>query len=177
MQLKALYCLLVLVAASFAFPAGAVDSQQQYRLGSGDELRINVFGEETLSGDFQVGAKGVVAMPLIGGVAALGLTVNQLEQAIVNKLKPDYLNNPQVSVEVLNYRPFYILGEVNNPGGYPFVSGMTVLEAVALAGGFTYRAKTSKVYIRRASNQAEELISITDVVLPGDIIRVREKIF
>ncbi|MCH7806655.1 MAG: polysaccharide export protein [Proteobacteria bacterium] len=177
MQLKALYYLLALMAGSFAFPAGALDSQQQYRLGSGDELRINVFGEETLSGDFQVGARGVVAMPLVGGVPALGLTINQLEAAIENKLKPDYLKNPQVSVEVLNYRPFYILGEVNDPGGYPFVSGMSVLEAVALAGGFTYRAKTSKVYIRRASNQKEELISITEVVLPGDIIRVRERIF
>ncbi len=106
MQLKALYCLLALVAGSFAFPAGAIDIYQKYRLGSGDEIRITVFGEESLSGEFQVGDKGIVAVPLIGSVAALGLTLNQLEEAIENKLKPDYLKNPQVSVEVLNYRPF-----------------------------------------------------------------------
>ena len=177
MNLKALYCLLVLVAGSFAFPAGARESHQQYSLGPGDQLRVNVFGEETLSGIYQVGDEGVVAMPLIGSVVAEGLTLNQLEDAIENQLKPDYLKDPQVSIEVLNYRPFYILGEVNDPGGYPFVSGMTVLEAVALAGGFTYRAKTSKVYIRRANGQEEELAGINEVVLPGDIIRVRERIF
>ncbi|MEE8296010.1 MAG: polysaccharide biosynthesis/export family protein [Sphingomonadales bacterium] len=175
--MKNIFFFLTLMAVFLSGAASAKDNHQQYRLGSGDEIRINVFGEITLSGKFLVGDEGVVAMPLIGGIQAEGLTVQELENAIKAKLKPDYLKNPRVSVEVLNYRPFYILGEVNSPGSYPFVSGMTVLEGVALAGGFTYRAKKGKVYIRRAGSQDEVLILVTEIVLPGDIITIRERIF
>lgn len=149
-----------------------------YILDAGDTLRVNVFGEETLSGDFQVGNDGFVAIPLIGDVKAKGLTINELKHAIEDKLSPDYLIDPQVSVDVLNYRPFYILGEVNEPGSYPFVSGLTVIEAVAMAGGFTYRAKTKEVLIKRGEGEGSEFVaSLDETILPGDVIRVRERIF
>src|SRR5512144_965299 len=116
-----------------------------YTLGSGDKVRVTVFGHEDLSGEFEVDGSGNVSLPLIRNIKAEGLTVRQLEQTIAERLSPDYLLNPSVSVEVLNYRPFYIYGEVTKPGSYPFVNGMTVVTAVAMAGGFTYRARTSKV--------------------------------
>jgi len=177
MRLTKTCWVLTLLACLFSFSTLAEISQNQYQLGSGDRLRVNIFGEEALSGIYQVGDDGVVAIPLVGGVQALGLTIYELEEAIKEALEPDFLKAPQVSIEVLNYRPFYIIGEVNDPGSYPFVSGMTVLEAVALAGGFTYRARTSKVYIRRAGGQEEVLIAVTEIVMPGDIIQVRERIF
>jgi len=172
-----IFILLSFFAALLSFSTAAQDTKVLYRLGSGDQVRVIVFGEENLSGIYKVGDEGYIAMPLIGGVMAQGLTVSELEVAIEGELKPDYLKNPQVSIEVLNYRPFYILGEVNNPGSYSFISGITVIEAVALAGGFTYRARKSKVYIKRTGNEEEEIFSVNEFIMPGDVIRVRERIF
>lgn len=160
-----------------AAPASAEPSE--YTFGTGDQIRLTVFGHEDLSGEFTVSETGAVSLPLVGGLKLGGLTIAQAEQKVVDALKPDYLLNPRINIEVLNYRPFYILGEVKNPGSYPYVNGMTVTEAVALGGGFTYRAKKEKMMIIRASDpaRAERPVSDTDVVLPGDVVKVLERFF
>ena len=150
-----------------------------YRLAAGDRVLVTVFGHEDLSGEFEINAADVISMPLISDVGAGGLTVNELEAAIVDALKPDYLRNPNVSVEVINFRPFYIIGEIVNPGSYPYTSKMTLINAVAVAGGFTYRAKKNRVVIRRDDgNQTSEIKAGLDtVILPGDVIEILERFF
>lgn len=149
-----------------------------YRLGSGDKLRVIVFGEDDLSGEFDVTGSGMVSLPLIGQVRAQGLTVDEFETAIRKKLLDGYLKNPRVSVEVLNYRPFYIIGEVNEPGQYPYTSGMSVLNAVAVAGGYTYRANEDRVYITRGDGDEQAYAAEQSIkVLPGDVVRVPERFF
>lgn len=157
----------------------AAASSQGYTFGSGDVIKVTVFNQEDLSGEYVINGAGVIALPLIGDVMAKDLSVKQVEEAIINKLKPDYLLNPRVSVQVLNYRPFYILGEVKEPKSYPYVDGMTYLNAVAIAGGFTYRAQEDHVLVIRANdNKKKEVkLSIDDKVLPGDQIHVEERFF
>ena len=158
--------------------AGVVNDPN-YRLGAGDRVRVTVFGQEDLSGTFQVDGEGKVALPLIGNVQAGGLSAGDFEKTIVGALKPDYLQDPRVSVEVMTYRPFYIVGEVNNPGNYPYTNGMTVINAVAMAGGFTYRARENDFEIKRSgkpSQDAEEANQET-LVHPGDVITVPERWF
>ena len=151
--------------------------QASYELGSGDRIKVTVFGHPDLSGEFAIDGSGRVSLPLIKDVQAAGLSVTEFEEAVVAKLSPDYLINPKVSVEVLNYRPIYIIGEVKNPGRYAYVSGMTVLTAVALAGGYTYRAKTTKAFITHARHVSENKQTVDQdaVVLPGDVIEIPEK--
>jgi len=148
---------------------------QEYRLGSQDKISVTVFGEDDLSGDFELDGEGKVAMPLLGDIHLGNMTLREAEKAIADRLTPDYLLDPKVSIQVANYRPFYILGEVKSPGGYPFVNGMTVVQAVALAGGFTYRARTDNVVIVRSSSR--QAASQTTAVMPGDIIEVPERFF
>jgi polysaccharide export outer membrane protein len=172
--------LLAAFVAVFAQPVSAESAdRQQYVLGPGDQVRLTVFGEADLSGQFKVGDDGMVSLPLIGQIQAKGLTPPQLEKAIAGKLEPDYVKNPNVSIEVMSYRPFFIIGEVNKPGSYPYQSGMTALEAVALAGGFTYRAKTEAVLIKRTTGTTaqETLMPIETAVMPGDVIKIRERYF
>ncbi len=166
--------LLIVSNADIAFAAGY---QPGYTLGPGDKLRVTVFEEEDLSGEFEVDGSGQVSMPLIGGVRVGGLTLRQAGQQIETKLRDGFLTRPRVSIDVLNYRPFYILGEVNSPGNYPFVNGMTVLNAVAMAAGFTYRANKDKILIIRANDpsQREQKAAPETIVLPGDIIRIKER--
>jgi len=163
-------------------PGGQAAPAQQsdYRLGPGDRLRIIVFGQKDMTGEFAVDGSGLLSFPLIGQVKAAGLTAEGLEREIANKLKPDYLRNPNVSVVVLTYRPFYIVGEVKTPGSYAYVTGMSVINAVAVAGGFTYRAKESSFYLDRTSKDGKK--SRIDAgpdtqVQPGDVITVRERYF
>lgn len=121
-----------------------------------------------------------MSYPLIGQIPAGGLTAAELEKALIGKLSPGYLKDPSVSVEVLTYRPFYIVGEVRTPGSYAFVNGMTVLNAVALAGGFTYRARESSFYLTRTDEGgSKSKLNATPetAILPGDIITVRERYF
>ncbi len=150
-----------------------------YKLGSGDRVKVTVFGHDDLSGRFLVGGNGDVALPLIGKVRAGGLTVTEFEVRVVDALKPDYLKNPRVSVEVLNYRPFYIIGEGRRPGSYPYVSGMRVIHAEALAGGYTYRARENKIFVTRASDpkNVKRRADHDTPVLPGDVIEVPERFF
>lgn len=163
-------------ASAPAATTGAVDA---YRLGSGDKLSVNVFGENELSGEFLVGDDGRVDLPLIGAVPAQGQTVTQFQNAVVARYSAGYLKDPKVSVSVLNYRPFFIQGEVGKGGEYPYKAGLTVREAVAIAGGFTYRANTDKVFIRRAGADREVEVSLAQRVPinPGDIVRVPERFF
>ncbi len=157
----------------------SASASQGYKFGSGDLIKVTVFNHEDLSGEYTINGAGFVALPLVGDVLAKDLTVKQVEEGIVAKLRPDYLLNPRVSVQVLNYRPFYILGEVKEPKSYPYVDGMTYLNAVAIAGGFTYRAKEDHVLVIRANDakKNELKLSIDDKVQPGDQIHVEERFF
>ena len=149
-----------------------------YRLGSGDRVRVTVFRHEDLSGEFALDGAGDFAMPLVGEIKAYGLTTREVEMRIQEKLSEGYLVDPQVAVEVLNYRPFYILGEVRAPGAYPYVNGMTVLNAVALAGGFSYRAKQDEFLLQRGgSNSGSTEVAGDSALLPGDIVTVQERFF
>ncbi|MCL6609150.1 MAG: polysaccharide export protein [Geminicoccaceae bacterium] len=153
-------------------------STPPYTLASGDKVKVVVFRHEDLSGEFTLDGAGNFAMPLVGEIQAYGLTTRELEERIKAKLKDGYLVDPQVSVEVTNYRPFYILGEVNRPGQYEYVNGMTVLQAVTIAGGYTYRAKQDAVILKRGGANAQGvLVPGTQPILPGDIIEVQERFF
>jgi polysaccharide biosynthesis/export protein len=147
-----------------------------YHLGPGDRLEIKVLGADELNGQYSVQDDGTIRMLLIGDVPAAGRTPDQVQAEIENKLKAGrYLTQPHASVAILNYRPFYILGEVGSPGGYPYVSGMKVLSAVAAAHGYTYRANEDYVIITR--NGQEHKASILTSIQPDDIIRVPERYF
>ena len=165
--------LLALLLAFVPLFAGA----QSYMLDRGDQIRVIVYGEEELSGEFTVGDDGDVAIPLIGSVSSVGRTAAELGNAIETKLSEGYLLEPKVSVELLNSRPFFILGEVNMPGGYPYQPGMTVLNAVALAQGFGPLANQKKMYLKRGENADEEKVQPNTPIQPGDVIRVPRKLF
>ena len=154
-------------------------SAPAYVLGNGDRLRVTVFGHPDLSGEFDVDGTGSISLPLVGQVEALGLTTPELEAKIVDTLDGDYILNPRVSAEVINYRPYYILGEVGSAGEYPYTSGLTVLNAVAAAGGFTYRANKKIVYIKSVDSSEEKTFKLdtNTAVKPGDTIRIGERIF
>lgn len=158
---------------------GSIRSDGAYTLGPGDKIRLTVFGEEDLSGEFEVDGTGTLAIPLVGQINAGGKTPREVEQQITSTLSGGYLVNPRVSMEVLNFRPFFILGEVNKPGSYPYVNDMSVISAVALAGGYTARAVTGKVYIKRANDPSRKEVQIQEdaKVYPGDVIRVDERFF
>lgn len=155
------------------------ESPSTYRLATGDKVHVIVYGEDDLSGDFEIDGNGFVRMPLIGQVKAQGLSTHDLESSIAQALADGYLNAPRVSVEITNYRPFYIIGEVNKPGQYPYVNDMTALNAVALAGGYTAKAEDDVVYVRR-NGEAEEHKMRADQatrILPGDVVRVPTSVF
>ena len=182
-RLIAVLCLALTVAACSGYrqpPTAFHDIlTKPYRLDSSDVLRVIVFGQQELNNTYTVDQAGYIAMPLIGSVAARGLTVRELEAQITNRLKNGYLRDPDVSVEVATYRPVFVMGEVTNAGQYPYVAGMTAQNAIATAGGFTPRGQQNSVDITRQING--EVISgrvpITDPVRPGDTIYVRERFF
>jgi len=150
-----------------------------YSLGPGDRLSIITFDEPQLTGNFAVGSNGMVSLPWIGDVQAQGRTEAELRADIEARLKDGYILNPQVSLQVLTYRPFYILGEVNRPGEYPYVSGLSVVSAVATAQGFTYRANKKRVYIKRAVQPTELALPLSPAteIRAGDTIRIGERYF
>lgn len=162
-------------------PGAAADQSfgMKYRMGAGDVVNITVFEHKDLSGRFEVNGSGEVSMPLIGTVILGKLTVREAEKLIVSKLKPDYLINPRINVEIMNYRPFYILGEVKRPGGYEYKTGMTVVNAVALGGGYTYRARENNLYITKATDpeRRKRKAGHDTAVMPGDVIEVPERFF
>lgn len=150
-----------------------------YRLGPGDQVRIIVFGQPDLSGVFRLDGDGLISMPLINNVDAKGLSAEELQKRIVAKLTPNYLKNANASVDILSYRPFYIVGEVSKPGSYAYVNGMTAINAVALAGGFTYRADEDDFEIKRTANGKTDVVDAgpETLIQPGDVITVDERWF
>ena len=180
-----LYLIFAMIFFMTAAASAADDSARTqsvkgvYTLGSGDRVRVTVFGEDDLSGEFDISGAGEIAYPLIGEVEAGGKTVRELERLVGMKLRDGYLKKPKVSIEVVNYRPFYILGEVKRPGSYAYVEGMTIVNAVAMSGGFTYRAKKENFYVRRAGapKDSEVRAKPDDYLYPGDVVRVPERFF
>lgn len=156
-----------------------IDPSAPYTLASGDRLRIIVFGQESLSNSYAVDGSGHISMPLIGMVEAQGQTTTGLARRIEAQLRNGFLREPRVSVEVEAFRPFFILGEVTTPGQYPFVSGMTVETAVAIAGGFTPRGYQGGADLTRVIDQQpySGTVPMTQLVRPGDTIIVRERYF
>jgi protein involved in polysaccharide export with SLBB domain len=163
---------------SFAAATGAPKASE-IKVEAGDKLHITVFGEEKLTGDYQIDTGGHVALPLAGTIKAAGLTTPQLEKTLEARFRGTYLRDPKVTVEVMTFRPFYVLGEVQKPGEYPYRAGLNVLSAIAIAGGATYRANTSEVLIQRAGTTTLQKLpqSPTVTVMPGDLVRVPERFF
>jgi polysaccharide biosynthesis/export protein len=159
--------------------APSSSSPGDYVLGPNDRVRLKVYGEADISGEYEIDNTGQVSIPLAGHIRAAGLTTKELERAIAAALAKGIVRDPRVNVEVALYRPYYILGEVKKSGEYPYRLGLTVLDAVASAGGFTYRANESKVYVRRSGSGAEQTYSLDTpiMVYPGDNIRVPERFF
>ena len=188
-DLKAHSILRFFLLTLFLLVSGAVTAQEtdtpavadmaKYKLGAGDVIIVTVHNHADLSGTFQLDGTGTISMSLIGTVDAAGLTAPQLETRIVNLLKPDYLVNPRVTVRVQNYRPYYLIGEVNSTGAFNYVQGMTYLTAIAIAGGYSYRAKKGVVFVIRGDDPGKEEIElkVEEKVQPGDIIRVAERLF
>ncbi len=176
--------------AAVALPLAAAAAQQPapppagkavpaYALSAGEALRITTFGEPTLTGEFAIDADGNLSFPLIGTVPAAGRNVQQLESAIRTRLADGFMVDPRVTVEVKAYKPVYVLGEVNKPGEYAYVPGMTALAVIAKAEGFTYRAQQKRFFLKRAGDAAEQALALNGSVhvMPGDTIRIAERFF
>jgi polysaccharide biosynthesis/export protein len=165
--------------SGYGYPGSATVAQPSYQLDSGDRLRIVVFGQDGLTNSYAVDASGHIAMPLIGSVSARGLTTDQLAHAVADKLRDGYIREPHVAVEVEAYRPFFILGEVTQPGQYPYVANMTAETAVAIAGGFGPRASRQSVVLIRSYNgqQVRMAVPMSYPLRPGDTINVQERWF
>ncbi|WP_394648385.1 polysaccharide biosynthesis/export family protein [uncultured Sphingomonas sp.] len=150
-----------------------------YQLGVGDQIALTVYGETDLSHNYAINPNGTIDVPLIGTVKAQGRTVGDVSTEIRQRLSDGYLRNPSVAGTIVTYRPFYILGEVNKPGQYPYQTGMTLEGAVALAGGYSYRAQQNHVFIRPETGGGEAKVEATPglAVRPGDTIRVAERFF
>lgn len=167
-------------ASSSPLPALTLSSADSvYRLAGGDMVKIMVFGEQRLTGTYAINGQGKVDLPLIGEIDANKKTVGEFQEAVRAALADGFINNPSVSVEVANYRPYYILGEVAKPGEFSFADGLTVYAAVARAGGYTYRADQQKVFIRHKGEPAESVYRVDGAtpVQPGDTVRVTERSF
>ncbi|WP_288483342.1 polysaccharide biosynthesis/export family protein [uncultured Novosphingobium sp.] len=160
--------------------APTVAEVREYRLGAGDALRLIFYGEDKLNGEYSIASDGRLALPLIGTIDAGGKTLPQLQEAVRTAYaKGGYLLDPKVAVEILHYRPFFVLGEVNAPGQYPFIPGMTVRQAIATAKGYTYRAQQGSAMITRWGDASEVSYKLSPgtAVNPGDTIRVPERHF
>ncbi|HEV3042885.1 MAG TPA: polysaccharide biosynthesis/export family protein [Roseiarcus sp.] len=181
------FALVLIVAGALAACAGQryngdlfrAQINAPYQLASGDRLRVIVFGQDSLTNSFSVDGAGNISMPLIGLVKAYGLTSAELERAIAARLRNGYLRDPRVSVEVEAFRPFFVLGEVQTAGQYPFINSMTVQNAVAVAGGFSPRGYQAGADVTRMINgrPVTAFVPLTFQVRPGDTVTVRERFF
>ena len=171
-------CLLFVSLSTLALENDATDNRN-YRLNTGDKLRIQVYGEDDLNLETTVSDTGEISYPFLGPLKVAGLTPQELAQLITGKLKGDYLVNPKVSVDIVEYRLFYVNGEVSNPGGFPFQPGITVRKAISLAGGFKERADKDKIFVIRDDNPKAKPapVQLDDKISPGDIITVEESFF
>ena len=172
-------CALLFACCVFGTDACAQPTDNSYTLGPGDEIRITVFGEDDLSMTFRLNDTGRLNYPFLGELTVEGLAVAQLEELITRGLKGPYIVNPIVTVSVSAYRPFYVHGEVRNPGGIPYQPRLTVEQAVALAGGFTERASRNKIEIVRGADASVGAVAVelSDPVFPGDTITVKQSFF
>lgn len=160
--------------------APTVAEARDYQLGAGDALRVIFYGEDKLNGEYRIGSDGGLALPLIGRVDAAGKTVAELQQTVgAAYARGGYLLDPKVAVEIISYRPFFVLGEVNAPGQYPFIPGMTVRQAIATAKGYTYRAQQGSAMVTRwgDTDEVSYKLSPGTAVAPGDTIRIPERHF
>jgi polysaccharide export outer membrane protein len=184
-----LLALFLLVSGCGATGVGRISEAEQLaiaesarsspKLQPGEKIRLTVFGEPSLSGDYQIDPSGYISLPLAGTVKAAGLIQSELEVELAKKLKNQYLKNPKVTVTVTEFKPFYILGEIEKPGAYPYTSGLNALSAIAIAGGTTYRASKTTILIQHPgeADLREYSLSATVPILPGDIIRVPQRYF
>ena len=156
-----------------------VINDTEYRLGVGDSLKIQVYGEPDLNVEARIGEKGLISYPFLGTIKVLGMTSAELERHITEGLKGDYLVNPEVAVHILEYRKFFVNGEVKSPGGFPYQPGITVHKAISLAGGFSERASRDKIYIVREKSSHRKAVkaALDTRISPGDIITVEESFF
>jgi len=166
-----------LLAIIFVCLNVSAEGFSDYQLGTGDKLSIKVFGEEELSAEVTLSDAGTISYPFLGEIKVLGMTTGAISKLITAKLADGYLVNPSINVQVIGYREFYINGEVENPGAYPYQPGLTLQKAVALAGGYSERASSSKQYVMHdASNKRIKARSSTKI-LPGDVITIEESFF
>ena len=159
-----------------SYQANAID---EYRLDTGDTINISVFGEPELGKQTLLSDSGTISYPFLGEIKVRGLTVVELEKKIYSGLKGDYLINPNVSVAIVSYRPFFIDGEVKKDGAYPYQPGLTISKAITLAGGFTERASKDKIFIIKSDDPTQTAIAVqlNSKVGPGDIITVKQSFF
>ncbi|MCE2570633.1 polysaccharide biosynthesis/export family protein [Motilimonas eburnea] len=178
--MKQLYSVwLAVVAIVLTWSVHANDFDSTYKLGAGDTISILVYGEEELSMETLLSDSGRINYPFLGQIMVKGLTIEDLKDTIQKGLKGDYLIDPSVHVSIVEYRPFFINGEVKQPGGYAFQPGLTVNKAVALAGGFTNRASKSSIYVTSsdAPNRKPKPVKLDTSIMPGDIITIEQSFF
>jgi len=149
------------------------------KLQPGDKITVYVYGEDKLSGEYQLNQSGQISLPLAGTIEAKGLTQSELEQELAKKFRSEYLKHPKVTVTIASLQPYYVMGEVEKPGEFAYKSGLNVLTALAIAGGPTYRASRSTVQIQRRgeTSMREYPISASVPILPGDVVKVPERYF
>jgi len=168
-------------APSISASQANADVMSSYQLAPGDKLKVTVFDEPSLTGEYAINVNGAITLPLLADIPAQGLTQDALAQSIMDRLAAGgYVLQPRVTVDVLGHRPFYILGEVNNPGEYPYAGKLTIMQAIAKAGGFTARASKSAVLLRRDAWGGQRMVSLNStplLVAPGDTIIVKESFF
>jgi protein involved in polysaccharide export with SLBB domain len=174
---------LIVLALVFSHPEVGHTQQSgdllsRYRLGSGDVVSISVVGEDDLKRErVRLNDAGTIQFPVVGEIRAKGMTIGDLESSITSTLKGRYLVNPKVVVNIEEYRPFFINGEVGKPGGYPYVPGLTVLKAVTLAGGFKDRASKSKMFVVRDGESKRQKAEMDNPIYPGDVLTIEESFF
>lgn len=174
MNFKLSFFVFFLTLSNICFAA----SSDNYVLGPGDKVEIKVFGQPDLGVTALLGNSGKINYPFLGKIKLAGLNTSQVEQAISQGLKPDYLVNPNVYVQIVNYRPFYIHGEVESPGAYPYQPAMTVNQAIALAGGLTERASIDKIYIFKEQTKKQQLKgTLNSEIDAGDTIKIEQRLF
>ena len=178
LMIKTVFLFLIFVTNS-AFAQEGNLSMSQYQLGSGDRIKISVFGQDDLSMEVRLPDVGTINYPFLGEIKLVGLTADEVEKKIYAGLLGDYLVNPSVSVAIVEYRPFFIDGEVKRPGGYPYQPGLSVNKAAALAGGYTERAARDKItIIREKDGRTNEFtVTVSDMIQPGDIITINQRFF
>ncbi len=176
---RALWLFAALIFSVFTGSGQALaQDDESYILGSGDRIGIQVFDENELTMDSLIGDSGVINYSYLGNIQVAGKTTKELENDLIKLLQDGYLVNPSVNVSVVEYRPFFINGEVNNPGGYPYQPGLTLDKAVSLAGGLTDRASRRKMYLIKAGGDGKQIkVNMSARIQPGDVISIKEGFF